>query len=285
MSLLKLQIVTALLTISVLLGGCGYVAVKSDMQLAGGHYPQQQLESREFGLLVWNIHKETGQRQFQQEFLQSIVALEPDFVLLQEVDLSVESRAWFSELTQYGWEYVANLYQPEFDSYSGVLTQAKVRPDMRLARLTSITEPITDTAKPTLITRYPIAGSDQSLVLVNLHGINFQLTLKAFEQQLGKVQELLGGHLGPVIIAGDFNSWSPQRLQFLEELRGWMSLAQVDFGEQQTELASFMGYPLDHIFYSENYLELIPNSAHVHSNLESSDHRAMSARFHLKNLD
>ena len=73
--------------------------------------------------------------------------------------------------------------------------------------------------KSALYARYRLSnGSD--LVTVNLHAINFTLGTKDFQNQIEQLENAVKKHKGPLIIAGDFNTWSRVAgKKFVEECR------------------------------------------------------------------
>ena len=72
-------------------------------------------------------------------------------------------------------------------------------------------EPFSRTPKMALISQYPIAGSADQLMVVNVHSINFVVTSK-FETQLQQIEEAISSHRGPLLLAGDFNTWISSRM-------------------------------------------------------------------------
>ena len=80
---------------------------------------------------------------------------------------------------------------------TGVLTIAQT-PHLVHCQLLA-TEPWLRTPKATSVTLYPLADSDDTLLTVNLHAVNFSFGVKAYQGQLDKAAELIRGHEGPVI--------------------------------------------------------------------------------------
>jgi endonuclease/exonuclease/phosphatase (EEP) superfamily protein YafD len=72
------------------------------------------------------------------------------------------------------------------------------------------------TPKSTLLSWIEIAGSDAPLLLVNLHAINFRLAA-ALDAQLQSLDAVIEAHVGPLVVAGDFNTWSRRRRVVVEE--------------------------------------------------------------------
>lgn len=155
---------------------------------------------------------------------------------------------------------------------TGVLTAAGAAPNLS-CRLQHI-EPWLGTAKASLITRYRLKGSSKELLVANIHSINFTFGTRAFSRQLDDLVELLSKHSGPMILAGDFNTWNIRRLEILESRVSALKLQAVEF--DSTKVKRFFGYPLDHIFYRGLHLK----NKRVKPT-EFSDHNLLVASFQL----
>ena len=107
-------------------------------------------------------------------------------------------------------------------------------------------EPWLRTPKATLVTEYALTGRSETLLVVNIHVVNFTLGLGAFEQQLDTASAILSRHDGPVIFAGDFNTWRQARLDHLRALVDSHGLAAVQFAEDERK--RIFGKPLDHVY-------------------------------------
>jgi endonuclease/exonuclease/phosphatase (EEP) superfamily protein YafD len=261
---------------------CSYAPLKASMSITGGNYEQVALDSQSIRLLVWNIHKEGNLESLRREFGHLSDTQKPNLVLLQEMRLDKASIALLNGQKRYGWELSANMYQAKLAAYSGVLTAATAPPLDSLALLSEAREPLLHSAKPKLLSRYPLSNSNLTLLVLNIHAINFKWGTKDFEAQMALFKQRIQEHHGPVIVAGDFNTWSEQRLALIEQAAVDMHLAQVDFGLESAYLKTMFGHPLDHIFYSTQYLDLIEPSVNVFEQLSSSDHRALYAEFTLR---
>ncbi|MDX1738979.1 MAG: endonuclease/exonuclease/phosphatase family protein, partial [Alphaproteobacteria bacterium] len=155
---------------------------------------------------------------------------------------------------------------------AGVLTAATNEPDF-LCPLRAA-EPFTSLPKTILITRYPLANTHLSLMVANIHMINFALDIAAFRDQARQMEEILMNHQGPMIIAGDFNTWSEDRLSIIEDMSDRLDMSRVDF---KTDLArKAFGHTIDRVYYRG----LTPEEARV-IEVTSSDHNPLLVRFRL----
>ena len=107
-------------------------------------------------------------------------------------------------------------------------------------------EPILRLAKSALVTVYPLPDS-RLLMVVNVHAVNFSLGVDVYSKQLLPIGDQIAQHNGPVIMAGDFNAWSRQRMNALYRFSREMSMRQVRFTDDNRRRA--FGRPLDFVFY------------------------------------
>jgi endonuclease/exonuclease/phosphatase (EEP) superfamily protein YafD len=109
-------------------------------------------------------------------------------------------------------------------------------------------EPLLLLPKSTLISRYRLKGSVDTLLVGNIHAVNFTLGTEAFRSQLDRLASVLDEHDGPVIVAGDFNNWSQSRSDVLQEAlieTGLLRKVAFDGKSPRTVL----GHTVDHVYY------------------------------------
>ena len=220
---------------------------------------RQSLDPYWIELLNWNIQK-GGSTDWGLELAE--LGQHADVLTLQE-----------APLVNAGWEdHVADdfhAFAPGYNtrqSPTGVMTVSTAAPLVQCNL--SAREPLLRTPKATLVTEYALSGRHETLLVINIHAVNFTLGLGAFEAQLGNAADVLERHDGPVIFAGDFNTWRQSRLEHLEVLIDSHGLAAVQF--QDDERKRFLGYPLDHVYVRG--LEVVASETH---DTRSSDHNPM----------
>lgn len=226
---------------------------------------QSVVNSSEIRLLNWNIFK--GKKQFWANDLKGLVA-ESNLILLQEALLVEDFYNHFSDhLSLHVAEgFVANKVP------TGLLTAASV-PSLRNDALNH-SEPFFRTPKSALITEYPLSGSAQTLLVANIHSINFSFGTVAYTLQLKDMFSQLGDHQGPVLLAGDFNTWRAKRMRILTDMAGESGLTDVCFAEDGRK--QVFRRCLDHVFYRG----LRCTGARV-VEVCSSDHNPIQATFSL----
>lgn len=189
-------------------------------------------------VLVWNIFKQ--QRADWMSVLQGF-GKDAHLVLLQEAQTT-------PELVQFATSnYLAADQVPAFvlpQHPSGVMTLASAHP-VYCCPLRE-REPLLRLAKSALVTAYPLPNGEM-LMVVNVHAVNFSLGIDVYSKQLGPIGEQILHHKGPVIMAGDFNAWSRQRMHALYRFAREMALKEVKFTDDHRRKA--FGRPLDFVFY------------------------------------
>jgi endonuclease/exonuclease/phosphatase (EEP) superfamily protein YafD len=154
-------------------------------------------------VLTWNIHKE-GDAGWQRD-LDAFVRRH-DVVLLQEVVLQ-DSLRRIIEDSGMRWVMASSfLYQ---GNDIGVLTAARVMPQGSCTE--RVVEPLIRLPKSAAISWFRVAGLSSTLAVVNVHAINFSLSLGAYRAQFAALGDALAGHQGPIIFAGDLNTWTDAR--------------------------------------------------------------------------
>ena len=90
-------------------------------------------------------------------------------------------------------------------------------------------EPLLGIPKSALITYFRVIGRDAMLAVANLHAINFAPGSMGYHAQLEALGDALATHSGPLVIAGDFNTWNEARDGEVRALVARLSLTPVAF--------------------------------------------------------
>jgi endonuclease/exonuclease/phosphatase (EEP) superfamily protein YafD len=155
--------------------------------------------------------------------------------------------------------------------WTGVSTMSRWQPFESVPLRSPGSEPFTGTPKMSLISKYKIAGTE--LWIVNLHGLNFDITHGDFKDQIDDVIRKISVHAGPMIFAGDFNTWSKSRMEHLFHRTS-------ELGLTRAPLESPMGIfnaTLDHIFFRGINIK----STQLRTDIQSSDHLPLEIQFEL----
>jgi endonuclease/exonuclease/phosphatase (EEP) superfamily protein YafD len=227
---------------------------------------------KEFKILVWNILK-AKRTHWIRDFKELVGG--KDLVLLQEAVLNAPSDYLFQNDERMQWVMARSFRHRTTHIEHGVKTGCAVAACDRHFYLSSHTEPLSQTQKLLLSTTYKIGGSADQLLVINMHAINF-VGVKKYVNQLDQLDCALAGHTGPVIMAGDFNTWNPARLEHFLQVAERANLTEACM-ERQTRLAH-MNQHLDHVFYRGLSLKSIESL----NQYSSSDHAPIVARFSLE---
>ena len=238
-----------------------------------------------FTLVTWNVQK--GRQSALTSELQELVAdLEPDLLFLQEAraDLleSGPMGACFAESWKYPW--------PNGTVY-GVMTASRkepagVRRIQTRGREFGVTAP-----KVSLATTYCLPNG-RMLLTVNVHLLNFELrSLHMLEDQVDDIKRVIREHDGPVVLAGDFNTWNDRREALTMTMAEELGLSEVSCfpegrktGDQNHDgLNAFFnindGIALDRVFFRG----LVPGYAKI-LDYDASDHLPLAVSFEVAPL-
>ena len=217
-----------------------------------------------FSLLSWNIQKENREG-WERDFVS--LSQNADILIIQEAFLTEELRRLLNRRSYYWHLVTAFEYQ---QAKAGELTAATIEPDFVCPLRAS--EPLIRIPKTILITRYPLTNTHHSLMIANIHMINFAPHLSAFQDQAQEMTEIMVNHQGPLIVAGDFNTWSEDRLAIIEDITVRLKLEPADFKSDHAR--KVFGRTVDRVYYRGLILEEA-----VVIEVTSSDHNPLLVRF------
>ena len=238
--------------------------------------PQHEhLDPERIDILVWNMQKgirDTWHADYQQ------LSLGKDILLLQEVLLDDNMGGVLDEHDDYAY-HVAASFRDTWDDHvvSGVATASTARPLATSYQRSHYREPLIDTPKMAMITEYSLASTDATLLTANIHAINF-VSKKKHRHMLEELEAELTGHDGPIILAGDFNTWSDEKTRTLMQMVERLGLIEVSFSDDHR--TRMFGNALDWVFARGLSVE----SSQVHGHMVGSDHKPMEVTFSLTNL-
>ena len=223
-----------------------------------------ELDSNNITLLNWNIYK-GEKKNWAKDFRQ--LSKGQDLVIIQEARLSPKVKETLKEQSIH-WTlntgFVVN------DEATGVLTGSRVKAVSSCGLRT--TEPFLRLPKTVLVNKYDLSGTDEKLLVANIHSINFTLGTEVYSEQIKTLTAAIVQHQGPVIVAGDFNSWSEDRKQIIENMVAELSLKAVTY--QSKNRVTIFGNEIDHVFYRG----MKPVSSEAQQ-VTSSDHNPIKVTF------
>jgi endonuclease/exonuclease/phosphatase (EEP) superfamily protein YafD len=195
------------------------------------------LDGTQIRLVNWNVHK-TRVPAWRDDYLK--LTRNKDLILIQEASLRAET---VNDLPAVPYWSFAPGYEMQ-DAITGVLTLSSVEP---LTRCNFVTiEPLLRTPKATSVTQFSLEGRRDTLLVVNMHAVNFSFGLGTYKRQFEQIAAVLEGHRGPIILSGDFNTWREGRMETVTALADAYDLVPLQFTDDRRK--QFFGRPLDHIF-------------------------------------
>jgi len=196
------------------------------------------LSDKNIKILIWNVYKGKDPR-WAKEFKDIIRG--HDLVLLQEaVSDHKMPKIWREDFSAYAWNMAASFHlNPQ--QATGVAIGARAESyDLKFVR-TKSRELFLLTPKITLLSQFKVHARSEKLLVVNTHSLNFTTThlfIKSIEEKIREIE----GHKGPVIFAGDFNTWNTRRWILLVQMLSQLNLVPVEFRNDSRF------FKLDHIF-------------------------------------
>lgn len=218
----------------------------------------------EVRVLVWNVQKGLGRENWQKDIRQ--LADGHELLILQEANIDEFSEAVWRSLSEFEMAFATSFVSPLFRT--GVLTASHFLSEKHFFLHSEGREPISVTPKVALFSYFPIKNSSQSLLIANVHALNFNFN-RPFLRQMEVVFEILEKHEGPLILAGDFNTWNRARMRYLANKTQSLGLSSLEFQNDRRWLV------LDHIFYRGMRL----SDAKIHHDVRTSDHFPLSVQF------
>ncbi|WP_421849831.1 endonuclease/exonuclease/phosphatase family protein [Marinomonas sp.] len=250
-----------------------YSAVES-LKVMGS--ASKELMGPSIKVLLWNVFK-CKRKGWQNDFIS--LTDDKDLILLQEAILNSPYDGLFNHSSQHQWIMASSFKHVKSNIETGVKTGSSVVASKHFFSASAHSEPVTNTKKMVLATEYPLASSaesslEQSLLVINTHMINF-VSFEKFRAHLDQAFQALEHHNGPILLAGDFNTWNKKRMQYFNELAISCSLKEVQI-TRQPRLGHLFRH-LDHIYCRG--LGII--DVHVHTDIHSSDHYPISLSLHI----
>ena len=232
-------------------------------------HEDQTLDGRGFSLVNWNMLK--GRRDGWEQDFHRLVE-DGDVVLLQEAHLT-DGMLEALRLSRLNWR-LATAFRYR-GAEAGVLTAS--RTDLQGICMQRFREPVLKTPKTSLVARFPFAGGGH-LVVVNVHAINFTTDESYFRESWQEIEAIVQPHDGPLIVAGDFNTWNAARQAIVVNTTQRLGLEPVHFPlDHRTRI---LDRAVDHVYYRG----LVTVDA-VADEVRTSDHNPMRITFKLADDD
>lgn len=226
----------------------------------------KRLDPENISVMNWNIHKNRSEN-WVNDF--NSLSKGQDIIIIQEAYLDDRLRNALSQQDRF-WSLNAAFYL--YEKPSGVLMASTFKPYYICGY--RVLEPIIRLPKSVLFHYYKVKGCQRTLLVADIHGINFTLGVRVYRRQMEMLEKIAAQHKGPMIIAGDFNNWNNERKAIINQMQSALSLRSSKI--KKSKQTHFFGSVIDHIFYRG----LVP----IHSTskmVSSSDHNPILIQFRL----
>lgn len=234
---------------------------------------EMMLDPKTIKLLLWNIHKEEGGDNWIRDYQK--LTENHDLIAIQEIFLNPLMIKMLDNSNSFTYVMGVSFFYKNIGD-TGVATASRVQPLESKTYHSPDVENFYGTPKASLLSFYPLKGKLERLLVLNTHALNYDLGTK-YKKHLEDLVPLIKAHKGPVIWAGDFNTWSDRRLEIFEKVMKDLGLQATTFLDDQR--STFMwDHVVDHV-YSRG-LKVIKSQ--VFSKITSSDHKPISVEFAIK---
>jgi endonuclease/exonuclease/phosphatase (EEP) superfamily protein YafD len=230
----------------------------------------ERLNPNQINILVWNMQKGI-QNSWADDY--QLLSKGKDILFLQEVLLDDNMGDVLEKHDDYSY-HVAASFKDTWDDHAitGVATASIADPIASSYLRSYHREPVIATPKMAMIAAYSLAGMDKTLLTANIHAINF-VSEEKHRYMLSELETLLTGHDGPMILAGDFNTWTEEKTNTLKQMVQRLGLSEVSFSDD--DRTRIFGNALDWVFAKG----LSVAFAQVHGSITGSDHSPMEVAF------
>lgn len=231
----------------------------------------QELDPTEINIFVWNMYKGAIPT-WKKDFVRLTKFF--DVLLLQEMWMDGAMNEAITKDETFSYHMATSFLDTKrSNTASGVAIASFVEPVKTFFQRSKYREPFIRTPKMALFADFALKGMTKKLRVATIHAINF-VSKKKHRHQLRKMFEGLKDHTGPIVLGGDFNTWSKKKLRAMRSMARNAGLTEVKFKKWGSKRMHMFGNILDHIWVrGVNVID-----THVFYKIKSSDHKAMSVR-------
>lgn len=201
-------------------------------------------------VLTWNVLKFKRENSFS-----DLVSLagKSDIAFVQEAVHSQNLQTDAAQSVSMDWTFFKSFCRDY--GATGVQTGSRFLQLQAEAVLAPGLEPVVNTPKVTGFSTVEIEGV--KVLLINVHGLNANKGLD-FEKHMDQIYEIAKQFAGPIIWAGDFNTWNPVRTAYLnakaKALNMTMLKPEVDNRKLKLDHIIVRGFKAKSVTVLENYI-------------------------------
>lgn len=218
---------------------------------------------------VWNIWKGSGGEAFLDEYRR--ILANRHLLLTQEALLTLKALGQFAPAGYLALHGAT--YRRKDGIRDGVMTVSAAMLDGQAQRILCLApEPVLKTTKATLVSTYKIEESDKLLCVVNIHSTLIRRPATAV-RELQQVIARIENHDGPILFAGDFNTFSKTYISEVDRVLASIGLLRVKLdADHRTSTTA-----LDQIYIRG--IEVL--EAKIDTSFQHSDHFPILAKLKL----
>lgn len=224
-----------------------YKLIPEDKALTtSGAASLRELSAKSIKTLIWNV-KKASIAGWDKEF--TTFGKDRDLFLVQEAMENASFENTLATFTGIRWDIgLSFLYTIYGDAGTGSMVGSVAEPVEVKVLHSPDYEPVVETPKSSTVAKYPLDGSDKDLMVISVHGINLT-NFASFKRHMLQLRSEIERHDGPVIFAGDFNTRTQARTQFLDEMAKELKFTPVEFKNGEARMKfKFTPYYLDHSY-------------------------------------
>lgn len=235
----------------------------------------QELDPTNINIFVWNMYKGSIPS-WGQDYID--LTKYYDVLLLQEMWMNGAMKKVINSDDTFNY-HMATSFLDRKRSYtpSGVAIASYVEPELTFFQRSKYREPFIKTPKMTVFADFALKGMDKRLRVASIHAINF-VSKRKLKHQLHRVAQALKNHDGPVVLGGDFNTWSKKKIRIMRRAMQDAGLVEVQFKSWGQERMKKFGNILDYVWVRG--VDVLDSN--VYHKIRSSDHKAMSVRISIQ---
>ncbi len=248
----------------------------SEVIVTMGAPAKKVLDPTSIKLLVWNMYKGKN-KSWEDDFI--FLKADRDILVLQEGLMNENMEKILSNDNDFSYLLATSFVYKKGNKRTGVVTGSSALPIDSYYKKSRDLEWIGLTPKAMLFTEYELRGYKKTLLVVNIHAIN-SVPWYLLARQLKQVGRKIKKHNGPVVFAGDFNTWTKKKIKYMRKYLSSLGLYEVNFpnGDKRMK-SSFTKKILDYIWIKG----LKYTNSYVWEDIEGADHKAMSVELSVKN--
>lgn len=242
-----------------------------------GQASRPELPASYLKVLIWNIHG--GDHVDFKSDIEKLASKTHVF-LMQEADLSPQLESDLLSL-DFSYTHARSFVSPISGANKGVATGSVASATSTRAMRSPVSELGFTTPKAVLLQTYKLSNRSEQLLVVNVHAINF-VTNDMFRAHITQIEKAMAAHKGPVIAAGDFNTWNESRLASLDRAMDRLGLSRVAFGLGRSsfpDLGRWFGVQTGGAFDQVYTRGLNIRFKEIHADIKSSDHKPIELHF------